>query len=425
MLVAVAGILPALVPALQATRGNLVASIRMESGLGPRPSRMRNAFMVAQVAGSTLFLTAALIFLRGFLAQANTDPGFETSHLLVLELKPSDFGYDAARSQALADQLVERVGALPGVERVAMGDRVPFYVGYPKVTKLATGASDCASGECRDVMVYGVGHGYMSALGVPLVSGADFTPDSIASGDSVILSQNLATRLFPDRSAIGEWVRDATSRPLRVIGVARDVIHRSFGETPREYIYRPMAAAEFGDAVTLVVRTAGDPGSMIPAVQEQVRALDAALPPGSAKTMERRMEMPLWPARTAAGFLGICGAPALTLATVGLFGLTYLTVSQRTREFGIRAALGASPRRVAALVLREGAHLVLPGVVVGLAGAAVATRFIASALFGVSPADISTYAISASIQAAVAMLACLLPALRATRADPMLALRVE
>jgi predicted permease len=425
MLVAVAGILPALAPALQATRGNLVASIRMEGALGPRPSRMRNVFMVAQVAGSTLFLTAALLFLRGFWAQASTDPGFETGHLLVLELKPADFGYDAARSKTLVNNLVERVGALPGVERVAIGDRVPFYVGYPKVTRLATGAADCATGECRDVMVYGVGQGYMAALGVPLVSGTDFTADTTASGDGVILSQNLATRLFPDRSAVGEWVKDGGNRHLRVIGVARDVVHRSFGETPREYMYRSLMAAEFGDAVTLVARTAGDPASMIAAVQDQVRALDPTLPPGSATTMETRMAMPLWPARTAAGFLGICGSLALTLATVGLFGLTYLTVSQRTREFGIRAALGASPRRVAALVLREGAHLVLPGVVVGLAGAALATRFVSSAMFGVSPADPSTYVVSASIQATVATLACLLPAIRATRADPMLALRVE
>jgi predicted lysophospholipase L1 biosynthesis ABC-type transport system permease subunit len=265
----------------------------------------------------------------------------------------------------------------------------------------------------------------MAALGVPLVSGTDFTADTTASGDGVILSQNLATRLFPDRSAVGEWVKDGGNRHLRVIGVARDVVHRSFGETPREYMYRSLMAAEFGDAVTLVARTAGDPASMIAAVQDQVRALDPTLPPGSATTMETRMAMPLWPARTAAGFLGICGSLALTLATVGLFGLTYLTVSQRTREFGIRAALGASPRRVAALVLREGAHLVLPGVVVGLAGAALATRFVSSAMFGVSPADPSTYVVSASIQATVATLACLLPAIRATRADPMLALRVE
>jgi ABC-type antimicrobial peptide transport system permease subunit len=177
--------------------------------------------------------------------------------------------------------------------------------------------------------------------------------------------------------------------------------------------------------VTVIVRTTGDPAPLVSTVQDQVRALDALLPPGAAKTMERRMEMPLWPARTAAGFLAVCGTLALALATVGLFGLTYMTVSQRTREFGIRAALGASPRRVMGLVLREGLIVTLPGVVLGLAGAAVAGRVVASALVGVSPADPSTYAASAALQAAVALVACLLPAYRATRVDPMLALRVD
>jgi ABC-type antimicrobial peptide transport system permease subunit len=135
--------------------------------------------------------------------------------------------------------------------------------------------------------------------------------------------------------------------------------------------------------------------------------------------------MPLWPARTAAGFLAVCGTLALILATVGLFGLMYLTVSQRTREFGIRAALGATPRRVMRLVLREGIRVTLPGVAIGLAGAAAAARLAASALYGVSPADPSTYAASVALQASVALLACLLPAHRATRADPMLALRAE
>lgn len=425
ILVVLAGVVPALLPALQATRINLVASIRMETALGPRPSRMRNAFTMAQVAGSTLFLTAALLFLRGFWIQSTTDPGFETSRLLVVELKPSDFGYDVSRSKAFFENLVERVATLPGVERVAIGDRVPFYVGYPKVTTIAAGVADCVTVECPEVQIYGVGAGYMAALGVPLASGQDFTPASVRTGSVIVVSHNLATRLFGNREAVGEWVRDSSGRQFQVIGIARDVVHRSFGETPHEYAYRPMIPAEFGDSVTLVVRTFGEPGLLISNVQEQVRALDDSVPPGTAKTMAQRMEMPLWPARTAAGFLGVCGTLALTLATVGLFGLTYLTVSQRTREFGIRAALGATPRRVAGLVLREGVWLTIPGIALGLAGTAVATRFVSSTLFGVSAADPSVYLASAIIQSLVAVCACLLPALRATRADPMLALRAE
>ncbi len=426
MLVAFAGVVPALLPAWQATRVNLVASMRMESALGPRRSRLRNVFMVAQIAGSTLFLTTALLFVRSFWTQASTNPGFETAHLLVLELRPSDFNYDAPRSRILFDNLVERVRALPGVERVALGDRIPFYVGFPKATKVSADGTDCATVDCRDVYVYGIGPGYMSALGVPVVSGHEFGAQEITAGDSVIVSQKLAARLWPGRSGVGEWIREGRNgRQLRVIGVAADVKHHMLGETPREYLYRPMLPSEYGDTVTLLVRTVGDPGTFLSAVQDQVRALDTSLPPGSIKTMEQRMEMPLWPARTAAGFLGICGTLALILATVGLFGLTYLTVSQRTREFGIRAAIGATPQRVMRQVLGEGIWLTLPGVALGLGGAAVAGRLLSSGLVGVNAADPSTYAASAFLQATVAVFACLLPAYRATRADPMLALRVE
>ena len=426
LLVAFAGIVPALLPALQATRVNLVASMRMETALGPRRSRWRNAFMVAQIAGATLFLTTALLFLRSFWTQASTNPGFDTAHLVVLELKPSDFNYDAARSRVLFEHLVERVRALPGVERVALGDRVPFYVGFPKTTKVSADGTDCATTDCRNVFVYGIGPGYMAALGVPVVAGEEFSPQLATSPDSVLVSRKLAERLWPGRSAVGEWIREGKDdRQLRVIGVAADVSHHMLGETPREYLYRPLLASEYADAVTVIVRTTGDPSPLVSTVQDQVHALDALLPPGSAKTMARRMEMPLWPARTAAGFLGVCGTLALVLATVGLFGLTYMTVSQRTREFGIRAALGASPRRVMGLVLREGILLTLPGVALGLAGAAVAGRLVASGLVGVSPIDPSTYAASAALQTAVALAACLLPAYRATRVDPMLALRVD
>jgi macrolide transport system ATP-binding/permease protein len=426
MLVAFAGVVPALLPALQATRVNLVASMRMDSVLGPRRSRLRNVFMVAQIAGSTLFLTTALLFVRSFWTQVSTNPGFETAHLLVLELKPSDFNYDAARSQVLFENLVERVRGLPGIERVALGDRIPFYVGFPKATKVSADGTDCATVDCRDVYVYGIGPGYMAALGVAVVSGQEFSAQEMTAGDNVIVSQKLAARLWPGRAAVGEWIREGRSgRQLRVIGVAADVKHHMLGETPREYLYRPLLSSEYGDTVTLIVRTSGDPGMFLSAVQDQVRALDASLPPGSVKTMEQRMEMPLWPARTAAGFLGVCGALALILATVGLFGLTYLTVSQRTREFGIRAALGATPQRVMRQVLREGIWLTLPGVLLGLGGAAVAGRLLSSGLVGVNAADPSSYAASASLQATVALLACLLPAYRATRVDPMLALRVD
>jgi ABC-type antimicrobial peptide transport system permease subunit len=190
-------------------------------------------------------------------------------------------------------------------------------------------------------------------------------------------------------------------------------------------VYRPLAEADYARGLTVLVRASRDPRGLLGPVQEQVQAIDPGLPARTARTLAQRMEMPLWPARTLAGFFSICGALALVLATVGLFGVTYYAVSQRTREFGIRVALGATRRNVIRLVLRDGLLLTTPGVVLGILGALVGARLLARALFGISPGDPATFAATAALQGFVTLAACALPAWRATKADPILALRQE
>ena len=175
----------------------------------------------------------------------------------------------------------------------------------------------------------------------------------------------------------------------------------------------------------MIVKTAGDPAPFVSIVRQQVQAIDPTLPATAISTTRERMKLPSWPARTAAGFLLVCGALALGLATVGLFGVTFYTVSQRTREFGVRVALGATPGRVMGLVLREGLLLTVPGVIAGTAGALLALRLASRMLIGIGPADPSTYLVTAVLQTAVALGACALPAMKAMRADPMRALRQE
>jgi putative ABC transport system permease protein len=414
-LVVVASLLPAFVPAVQATRTDPVRSLKADSVGGGRSSRARNVFVIAQVAGSTLFLAVALLFAQSFRTSASTSPGFDVAHTLVVELTPTNFGYDAPRARALTDALLERVRSLSGVRQAAVADRVPFYVGFPKTTKVAD----------RAVFVYATGRDHFAALGIPLLAGRDFTDADITAGTNVIVSRALATRLFPDRNAVGEWVReDSDGRQWQVVGIASDVIHHGFGERRAEYLYKPIAPWHFNDTITLVVRTDGDPRSALGPVLDQLHALDPKLP-GSAKTMSQRMELPLWPSRTGAGFFGVCGLLSLLLATVGVFGVTYFAVCQRTREFGIRSALGATPRAVMQLVLGEGLWLTLPGVALGLAGAIAAGRLVGSALFGISPADPSTFVATAAVQVAAALAACVLPAYRATAVDPLRALRHE
>jgi putative ABC transport system permease protein len=196
-------------------------------------------------------------------------------------------------------------------------------------------------------------------------------------------------------------------------------------EPAHDEIFIPLSASDYGTVVTLSVRTVLPARSFVAELHSQLRALDPNLPPGSIKTMEQRMELPLWPVRTASGFFLVCGSLALVLATVGLFGMTYLAVSQRTREFGIRTALGATRSRVMTLVMSEGLWLTLPGIALGLGGAAIVGRLLANALFNIRPSDPATYAVAGLLQVIVALAACLLPAYRATKADPILALRTE
>ena len=425
-LVVLAGVLPALAPALQATRAELLRSMKLDAGFGRPGSRGRKAFVIAQVAGSTVLLTVAFLFARSFLANAVADPGFESSRLLVLEIKPTDYGYDAARTNVLIDQILERLRASAHVEHAAAADRVPFYVGFPRVASVSAGTAACSGGGCNPVFVYAVGEDHFKTLGVALRAGREFAPRDVHAGDTAIVSERLAARLWPNGGAVGGVLRDAgDGRPMQVVGVAADMMHRSFNETSGEYLYRPLRPDDYAAAVSVIVRARGSVASAASAVQHAIRGLDPLLPPGRVNTMEQRMAVPLWPVRTAAALFGLCGGLALILATVGLFGTTYLAVGQRTREFGIRAALGATRRRVMTQVLGEGLRLAVAGVLVGIGAAAVAARGAASLLARVDPAAPSTYLAVALLQFAVALLACALPAYRATQSDPVVALRAE
>jgi predicted permease len=418
VLVLVAGVVPALFPAFHATRANLLRSMRMESVTGGRPSGVRNAFVVAQIAGSTFFMVIALLFVRSFVNSAAVDPGFDTARTVVLQLSPAAYGYDDIRSRLLFHDLQQKLSAIPGVRQVAMADRVPFYVGSPQTMEYSIDAADCATTDCPLATIYGVGPAHFSALGIPLEAGRDFSAQDMHSGAGVVISRHMASELWPGESAIGRTVRIGESgRSTEIIGVAADIKHRNMAERPGAYLYRPLRAAEYANGLSMIVRVQHDPRQMLNTIREQVRAVDPNLPADSLATMSERMTMPLWPARTAAGFFTICATLAISLASIGLFGVMYFTVSQRTREFSIRAALGATRRRVIALVLRQGLRLAVPGIVLGGIAGYIAGRLLARALFGVSPADPLTYAVTAATEIGITLLACALPAHLATRAQ--------
>ena len=428
LLVLIAGVFPALLPAWQATRASLLRSMRDESVIGGRPSRTRNVLVITQVAGSTLFLAAALLFVRSFLNTAAFDPGFNTTNTAVLELSPSLYGYDDERARTAVSELQARLAAVSGVAAVSFGDRVPYYVGFPKSWQYSLDGACHArkgSGDCRRATVYGVGSKYFDALDMRLTAGRDFTATDLNDARRVIIGEHLAAQLWPGQSALGRTLRVGDDgHSVEVIGVVEDVKYRNMSETAAAFIYRPVAAGEWAESISVVVRASGDPRTLLTAMQEQARAVAPSLPV-TVSTMKERMKMPLWPVRTTAGFFAICGSLALVLATIGLFGVLYYTVTQRMREFGIRVALGATSRRVVSVVLREGLMLTVPGVLLGSAGAYVAARVLSRLLFGITPGDPLTYSATAAIELFVALAACALPAYRATRADPMRALRAE
>ena len=423
LMVLIAGVLPALLPALQATRRNLVRSMRLGGAGEGRPSRVRNTFVAAQIAGSTLFLAVALLFVRSFLNASAVDLGFDTNRVVVAELRPSTYGFDGDRAAWFARELATRMSATPGTI-AAVADRVPFSVGYPRREVVSTETLDCTVTDCKPVLFYVVGRRHFEVLGQPMKAGRDFSDAEIAAGTAVIVNAALAGTLWPGQPAIGQTMRlGKDRRPVNVVGVAGNVTYGYTGQPALPAFYLPIARADFGAGFTLVARTNGSEGLVIAAIRDAVHDLAPSMPVASVSTMKERLALPMWPRRTAAGFFLICGALALLLATVGLFGVTYFAVRQRTREFGVRIALGARASDVVRQVLGEGVRLAVPGALLGLALAAVAGRLLARTLLGVSPIDPASFGSAAAIEVAVALLACALPARRATQADPIVALR--
>lgn len=424
-MVVVAGVLPGLLPALQSTKRSLVTSIRLGSSGDGRRTKTGALFVRAQIAGSTVFLAVALLFVRSFLNANAVDLGFRADGLVVAQLQPSLYGFEGARAASFATELASRVAAMPGAT-VALADRVPYTVGYPRAEMLSTRAVDCSASPCKPVVFYAVGARHFEALGLPIRGGRDFTSAELAAGNAIVVNETLAARLWPGQSALGQDVTlGADRRHVTVVGVAADTSLGYSGQPASPLFYRPLRQDDYATGFSLLVRTSGPDASAIGAVRDAAHALAPAMPIASLGTMKERLELPMWPRRTAAGFFLICGSLALLLATVGLFGVTYFTVRQRTREFGVRIALGARNATIIAQVLHEGVRLAVPAAATGLLLAYAAGRLLSRALLGVGSGDPVSFAATAAIEIAVALFASALPALRAAQSDPIVALRAD
>ena len=423
------GLIFGLAPALQLTKPNLVTELKertSSTGAGGRHFSLRSAFVVAELALSMITLVGAGLFLLSLRNAQKIDPGFESKNLGMITYDLGSIGYDKARVVQFNRQLLDRMQSVPGVQSATISDSVPLFAGGFSRTVFPEGRDQSAKNSGVLVQIFAIGDNYFSTMGIPLLRGSQF--DSTVREDTrkvVIVNETMAKKFWPGEEAVGKRFKFFGDTDLtEIIGVAKDSKYNTIGEEPTPIIYRPLLQ-EFSPAVNLLFRTSGDPKAVLPSVRAVVQSMDRQLPLQNVYGIGEVIDQALWGARMSAGFLAGFAGLALLLAAIGIYGVMSYTVTQRSREIGIRMALGAQPLQVLQMILRQGAGLVLVGLVFGIGIAILVTRWIATLLYGVQPSDPLTFVVIAVLLTAVAMLASYLPARRAMKVDPVVALRYE
>jgi macrolide transport system ATP-binding/permease protein len=425
------GVVFGLAPALQTTKTDLVSALKGEEVAvagGGRRLTLRNLLVVAQVVLSLVVMVAAGLFVRSFRSAQAIDPGLRADGVVAMTVTPGLLGYDEARGQEFYRRVVERVGALPGVESASLAHTLPLGDSSSSTGPVvAEGRPLPPPGEGMSVMYNTVGPGHFTTLQIPLLGGRDFNEADRRDGRRVIIiNETAARRLWPGENPVGKRVSIGRNNPTlrEVVGVARDGKYRSLGESPRAFAWFPLSQG-YETEMTLLVRAPGEPQAVVGSVREAVRAIDPQLPLAAVKTLRQHLTQALWGPQMGALLASAFGALALLLAGVGLYSVIAYSVGRRTREIGIRLALGAERGAMVRMVAAQGLKLALAGVVAGLPLAFALARVLSSLLYGVSASDPLTFACVALMLALVALLACYVPARRAARVDPMVALRYE
>jgi predicted permease len=426
----VTGIIFGLAPALQASRLDIVMALKSDDALqrsGSRRSRLRTVFVTAQVTLSVVLLIGAGLFIRSLQSANSIDPGFRVDRALMVPINLGLLRYKENDGVNFYRELLARVEAQPGVERASLVRFSQLGFSYAQYQIFADGSVAGPTDEGTSTGFNLVGPNYFKTMETPLLRGRDFTEaDRKAAPGVVVLNETLAGTLWPGQDALGKRV--SVSGPegpfLEVVGIARDGKYRSLGESPHPYAYQPVLQS-YDPKMTLVVRTTGEPQSVAGAVREQIRALDPNLPVADVKTLRNQVDLSLFPSRVAAWTLGGFGVLALLLAAIGIYGVVSYSVAQRTREIGVRMALGAKEKDVLGLVLGEGFFVIAVGLALGLLLAFAATRVISGFLYGVGATDPLTFAGVPLLLGFIALVASYIPARRATKVDPLVALRYE
>ncbi|HJQ22311.1 MAG TPA: ABC transporter permease [Blastocatellia bacterium] len=423
------GLLFGLAPALQASKADLVPTLKgdVTMPVGHRGFRLnlRKVLVILQVALSLFALITAGLFVRSLQKAKEVSPGFITDNVVLMGFNLGREGYTEAQAHQFHRLLLERISALPGVQVATIARDRPVSFGISRSVFLE-GQDPAPGGRGVLVQTNDIGPRYFETLGISLVRGRDFSEtDDQKAPPVVIINEVMAKRFWPDQDPIGKRFKFFGDKDYRqVVGIAREVKVTSLTERPRPLVYMPIQQ-DYAPQVTLHVRTAGDATQLISTLRGEIQSLDPKLSILNVEMMNQRVEQSLQGERTQATLLGSAGVLALLLAAVGLYGVMSYMVAQRTREIGIRMALGAGRGNVMGLVLKQGATMVSAGLVIGLGAAFGLTRVVASSLFGVSAVDPLTFAGTSLVLVLVALAASYLPARRATKVDPIIALRTE
>ncbi len=422
----VTGLIFGILPASRSASLDPMAILKEETGSisgGRRKARLTSALVVAQLAMSLLLLVAAGLFIRAFQRAQQTNPGFNPEHVLVASFDLFPAGYTSEQGREFDRQLLAKLTALPGIQSASMADVMPL--GLTRNTEMVKLEGYVPQlHEAMDIRSAAVGPGFLHMMQIPLVAGREFTANDREDTQQVaMVNQTLADRYWPNEDPLGKriWAEGHWST---VVGVARTCDYDRLDEKPQPFLYLPLLQ-DYTSHPIVLARVAGDPLSFAPALEKAIHELNADLPVFDQDSLAVRVEIASTLQRLAGTFVGAFGLLALILATVGIYGVIAYSARQRTREIGIRMALGADRRDVMRLVLGQGLRLTLAGLALGLALSLVLTRFLSSALFGISATDPLTFGTVAACLGFVALGACYLPARRAMGVEPNVALRLQ
>ena len=420
------GFLFGTIPALKASRASVAEALKEEArttGRSHRKVTLANALLVGQVAFSFLLLVTAALFLRSIGRAYDIDPGFQTAHLAVFVTNPGQAGYTKPQVTAFYKDVRGRIAGMPEVESASWASNMPLWA--DAVDGLwVEGRPQRSQADKLMTVVDTVDVHYFETAGVAIDSGREFTGiDRENSTPVAIVNEQMARDYWPRGDALGRRIRLPGEKQTRqIVGIARTASYSRWGEPPQLCVYVPLEQ-NYSGAMTLYVRSKGDPRQILMPVERELRAAGPQIMIGGTLSGREIVDRGLFQARVGVALLSVFGLLALGLASIGLYGIMAYSVNQRKREIGLRVALGASRASVLRLILKQGMSLVLAGVLIGFAGALLVGRLLSGMLYGVSATDPASVAGAALVLVAIALLACYLPARRASRVDPLVALR--